>query len=293
MYILGGAIIWSLFPIMAVFSYRSLPFVISLLLSTILAGISLFAILLYRRKLYELKNLLLWKYAFYIVIFNGILYYVLYFFGLTKTTPGNASIISLFEVYTAYVLFHVIRKEHFSFESKIGSVLMVFGAVIVLIPNFSAVNLGDIFILIATFCAPMGNLFQQKARMIASTESSLFLRSLIAIPFLFFIAFAFGQHLEIGQVKNSLWFLLINGILVLGISKIFWVEGIIRIPVTKANALSSIAPLFTLFIAWLILHQAPTVWQIASFIPFFFGILFLTDNLKLKNKLILKEYEKQ
>ncbi|HEY4512906.1 MAG TPA: DMT family transporter [Candidatus Paceibacterota bacterium] len=282
LYIFSGAITWSLFPIITILSYRSLPSMISLALSTFLASIIFFAIALYRKKLHELKNPLLWKYIIGITVFIGILYYAFGFYGLTKTTAGNASIIGLFEVFTSFVLFHIIRKEPFSLESKVGSALMILGAATVLFPNFSSINSGDFFIFLATFCAPLGNLLQQKAKKISSTETILFLRSIIAAPFILLLAYVFKQNLELPQIKDSFIFLVINGIFILGLSKILWLEGISRISVTKSNALSSIAPLFTLFFAWLIFSQAPTVWQIASLIPFFFGVLFLTDNLKLK-----------
>ncbi len=79
-------------------------------------------------------------------------------------------------------------------------------------------------------------------------------------------------------------FLLANGVLIFGVSKILWLEGISRISVTKALALGSLAPLFTLFIAWIVLKQAPTAWQIASLAPFFLGVLLLTNNLKFRHK---------
>jgi len=218
-----------------------------------------------------------------IVFFVSILYYVFYYLGLTKTTSGNASIIALFETCTSYVFFNIFKREKFSLESKVGAVLMVLGAVIVLLPNFSVLNTGDLFILIATIVVPIGNYFQQKATKISSTETILFLRSILAVPFLFLLAYMFGQHLQTHQVKDSLIFLILNGILILGLAKAFWVEGIARISVTKANALNSIGPLFTLFFAFIIFHQIPTIWQATSLIFFFFGVLLLTENLKLRH----------
>ncbi len=70
--------------------------------------------------------------------------------------------------------------------------------------------------------------------------------------------------------------------MILGLAKALWVEAIARISVTKANALNSIGPLFTLFFAFMIFHQVPTIWQSTSLIFFFFGVLLLTENLKLK-----------
>ena len=163
LFIFGEAIIWGFFPILIVLSYVTIPSMVSLAFSTFISSIFFFAIVLYKKRLYELKNLLLWKYTLYIVFFIGILFYAFYYFGLTKTTPGNASIIALFEVCTSYILFNIIRKEHFSYESKVGTALMALGAIIVFAPNLVSFNYGDLFILIATFCAPIGNLFQQKA----------------------------------------------------------------------------------------------------------------------------------
>ncbi len=282
LYIWSSTLIWSLFPIITILSYKNIPSLISLSVSTFFATIFFLVLVIYRGKLHELKNKLLWKYVVYITFFIGILFYTFYFWGLTKTTPGNASIIGLFEIFTSYVFFNIIRKESFSYESKIGSVLMIIGAFIVLLPNFSHINFGDLFIFIAMFFSPIGNFFQQKAKLIASTESILFLRSLIAFPCLLLIAFLFGQHLDISQAKESFLFLIINGLIMFGLSKIFWLEAISRISVTKASALHSLTPLLTLFFAWLIFHQTPTIWQIVSFIPFFFGILLLTNNLKLR-----------
>ena len=220
---------------------------------------------------------------FFIVFFVSILYYVLYYLGLTRTTSGNASIIALFEVCTSYIFFNLFKKEKFSFESKVGSILMVFGAVVVLAPNFSVLNVGDLLVLLATIFVPIGNYFQQKATKISSTETILFLRSILAVPFLFLVARTVGQHLQINQIKESLVFLILNGLICFGLAKAFWVEGIARISVTKGNALNSIGPLFTLFFAFIIFHQVPTIWQSTSLVFFFFGILLLTEHLKLKN----------
>ena len=236
--IFGGALLTGLFPIITVLSFKTIPSMVSLTISTFLTSIIFFIVILYKGKLHELKNTLLWRYISIVVIFIGIFYYGFYYFGLTHTTPGNAVII--------------------------------------------AINLGDIFILLATFFSPIGNLYQQKAKSISSTETILFLRSITATPFLLLIAFMFGQHFQLQPIKESFLLLVLNGFIMLGLSKVFWLEGISRISVTKASALSSLAPLFTLFVAWLLLGHIPTIWQVASLIPFFFGILLLTNNLKLK-----------
>jgi drug/metabolite transporter (DMT)-like permease len=64
----------------------------------------------------------------------------------------------------------------------------------------------------------------------------------------------------------------------LGLSKLLWIEGIHRISVTKASALSSMSPLLTLLFAWLLLGNVPSIFQLVSFIPMFFGVLLLSQN---------------
>ena len=143
------------------------------------------ALTTYKRKWKELNSPLLWKYAFFIALFNGVLYYTLYFIGLETTTPGNTAIIAQFEVFTSFLFFHVFRGERISLDYKIGGVLTVIGAGIILGRDFSSINPGDIFVLGATIGAPIGNLFQQKARRIASSEVIMFLRSAISVPAIF------------------------------------------------------------------------------------------------------------
>ena len=78
---------------------------------------------------------------------------------------------------------------------------------------------------------------------------------------------------------KQVWFLLLlNGVVIFGISKIFWVEGIHRMSVTKANALSSLNPFITLIFAWLLLKDAPTVWQLSALAPMILGVILLGIN---------------
>jgi len=287
LFIFSEAVLWSFFPIVTVLTYSALPSLASLAWSTLFAAMSFGALVLYRKTWRELLNPILWRYIFFIVLFLGVLFYYFFFTGLSKTTAGNAGIIALFEIFTSFLFFHVLRDETISRDHKLGALLMVVGAIIVLAPNFSSIKTGDFFILAATFCAPWGNLFQQRARKIASSESILFLRSILSVPILFVLAAALGASAPLDSVKSSLPFLIINGAVLLGFSKILWIEGIHRISVTKANALNSITPLLTLLLAWPILHEIPSAWQLFSLIPLLVGTLLLTNQIKIVSKSLL------
>jgi drug/metabolite transporter (DMT)-like permease len=187
----------------------------------------------------------------------------------------------LLEILTSFVFFNVLLKEKISKEYIIGACLMIVGAIIVLAPNFIGINIGDFLILATTLIAPVGNMLQQRARKVASGETIVFLRNLLAAPIIFLLAYLFGQHATWGDIHASLLFLLINGALLLGLSKLLWIEGIHRMSVTKAMALQGVAPFITLLAAWALLAQVPTMWQVVSLVPLLLGVLFLTDQLKL------------
>ncbi|MDO8522428.1 MAG: DMT family transporter [bacterium] len=275
-----SGILWAFFPVVTVLTYHSIGSAASLLWTDVFATIFFAGLIVYRGKLAELRSALLWKYGFLAALFIGVLYYSLIFIGLEFTSPGNVAIISLFEVFTTFLVFNVYEKEFFSSGHTVGAVLMLIGAGIVLVRDFSGLNIGDLFVLAAVLFSPWGNVFQQRARDFASSESIMFIRSLLSIPALGVLAYTLGPNISFEDFRVSLPFLLVNGVLLFGLSKFFWIEAIHRISVTKGVALSSVTPFLTLMIAWAVLGQVPNIWQLASLVPLTIGVLLLTDHLK-------------
>ncbi len=277
---LFGALIWSLFPVITVLSYSGASPLVSLGWSVIFSFIFFAIVVALRGRWAELVNKKALPDIIRTTLLNGILYYILYFSALKFTSAGNASIIALTEVLFGFLLFNVWRKEYFSPRHIMGALLMVLGAVIVLLPNFTEFHPGDLLILAASAVGPFGNLFQKRARTKVSSETMMFVRSAIAGPAVLLLALIFGHGASIVLPPHALFVIALNGLFVLGLSKILWIEGIHRISITKANALSSIAPLFTLLFAWLFLHQAPLASQLYGFFPIFFGVILLGTNKK-------------
>jgi drug/metabolite transporter (DMT)-like permease len=272
------AALWGLFPVITILSFKVLSPLVSLGWSSLFATLFFAVVISIKKKWHEIKNTSALKNILWATFFIGIISQLLYFFGLRYTSAGNAAIIALTETLFSYLFFHVFRKDYFPKQHIIGSALMIVGAFIVLFPNTDKFRFGDILILCAVMMPPIGNFFQQKARKMVSSESMMFVRSLISTVFVFFLAYVFKTDFSYSNLRTSLPFVLINGILLLGLSKIFWIEGIHRISVTKSNALASVSPLLTLLFAWLFLHNSPTIWQMLSFVPMFFGILLLSKN---------------
>lgn len=281
LFIFAEAALWGLFPIITVFSYSSLPTLYSLVGSTFFAALFFGGVLLAKGSWRELFRVTALRDILLSTLIIGIGYYVLTFFALQYTSPGNVSLVSLAEVFFSYLLFHFWKKEEIAKEHLIGCVLMVVGVIVVLIPNAHSFRLGDGLVLIGTMLTPIGNYFMRRARLSTSSEVIMFIRSAIVASVLGVVAFGFHGVPTPAALTTSLPFLIINGLLLMGFSKILWIEGIHRISVVKANALSSIAPLFTLLFVWWLMKTPPSPWQLLAFVPMFFGILLLnTDRQK-------------
>ncbi len=280
MYIFLEILLWSLFPVITILSYSEVSPLVSLAWSTLFAAVFFAINLSMKKKWHELRDKDALKDIVMITLLIGIGYYSLYFLGLQYTTAGNASIIGLSEVLFSYLFFNVVNKEPFSKNHTLGAIMLVIGASIVFLPKAGVLNIGDFLIILALATAPFGNYFQRRARERVSSDTIMFGRSALSILFLFPFAYFLGNNLSLIKVQNSLIFLLINGVLLLGLSKLLWLEGIHRMSVTKASALGGLIPLFTLLFAWLLLGEIPTSYQLIAFIPMFIGVLLVTNQKK-------------
>src|SRR3989344_859966 len=238
-FIFLGAVLWGLFPVITILSFNGFSPLMSLAGSTFFAAIFFAIMLTIRRRWREVGNRKAFKDILFSTLILGVLLYVLYFFALQYTSAGNVSIIALSEIFFSYLFFQIWHKVYMSRQHILGSIFMLLGALIILLPNFTNFRLGDILILLVAFIAPFGNYFTVRARKEVNSETIMFIRSLIAAPIILVISLIFETNkFDLSILGNSFLFLAINGFLLLGLSKIFWIEGIHRISVTKANARS-------------------------------------------------------
>lgn len=277
--IFGGSFLGSFYPIIIVLTYTALSGIASLAWTTLFAAIMFGFVIIYRRRFAEFKDPRVWKLSGYATLLIGVLYYSLYFIGLQYTTPGNAAIIILFQTFTSFLFFQIYRKDLIPRQHLLGAGLMVVGAFVIVMGGFDDINIGDILILLAQFLAPVGNYFQQQARKIASSETILFLRSAFSALFLFVLMHFIGLNEGTSTLYSVLPLLILIAVLS-SFERVLWMEAIHRISVTKATALYTSMPFFTLIFAWIILRQIPTIWQFASLPFLIFGVLLLTDQWK-------------
>ncbi len=286
-YILANTFLAGTFPVIAIIALKSSAAMVVLLWSTFFAMLYFAFLLTLQRKWGEIRNIEALKDALWTVAIIGVAYQMLFFFGLSNTTAGNASIMALSEIFFSFLFFCIWKKEYISGANIFGSFLIVVGALIILLPALGEFHYGDLLILSAVAVAPVGNFFQRRARTKVSGEMILFLRSFLSLLIFLVIASFFSVDYSWDKTKNNLLPLIINGVIMLGIMKSFWLEAIHRISVVKANAFGTLKPIVTLLTVWIFMHSPPTKAQLFSLIPISIGIFLLNY----KNKQIINKKE--
>jgi drug/metabolite transporter (DMT)-like permease len=278
--------LWAAFPIVSIATYQFLNPIATLAWSTFFAAIFFGILFLIKKGWCEIKSWSVFRPIIAATFLIGILFYFLFFIGMRFTTASNAALVGSMELWFSFIFFGlVLRKEKYSWTALLGASLMFIGILFVIFPGRFEFNQGDILILFAAMIPPLGNHFQQIARQKVSATTLLFFRSLLATPFLFLISHFFESGKSI-NFESALPFLLLNGFLLFGFSKILWVEGIHRISVAKAAAINSFLPAFTLFYAFVFLDQLPTTFQLLGLPFLIFGAILITRNNFLREPLL-------
>lgn len=271
LFILSQTLLWSFFPIFTILSFSTLGSLYSAAISTFFAGVFFAVVISFKKTWHEVFDKSAWKDILLATLFIGIIFYSLLFLGYRYTTAGNGSIASLMEIFFAFFVLGFFGKEKITLQGIFGAILMCIGAIIVLSPKASGINYGDFIIMFATIFTPIGNYFMQKARKKVSSITIMCIRSFVSAVFIFVFASFFAPLPSIKDVTTSLIYIIPSGVLFLGFSKILWIEGIHRIPITKANSLSTITPILTIIFSFFILKEVISFWHLLGVIPMILG----------------------
>lgn len=269
------ALFESWFPIVSIFAIASVGALYAYAFTATVATVIFFAIVLFRQKMREFlirnayRDLLLT--TFFITSMFSLI-----FIGLQYTTAGNAAVIIFMQLFFAYLYFNLFGHERLDSLHTFGAFAMGAGALIILFPENFTFNRGDLLVLVAAAIAPVANLFQKRAREYVSSETVLAFRNLLSLPFLFALAYLLETLPTPEGLQQAFIYLLINGALLMGISKLLWVEALHRISITKMSAMAALVPLFTLLFAYFALGEHPTLRQIVGVLPILIGGYLIT-----------------
>ncbi len=271
----GLSILESWFPI---FSIVSMSYIGALHTYTysLLIALAFFIIIMFKRDRFkELKNKEAYK-DLLLTSFWITSLFALIFIGMRYTTAGNMAVIIFLQLLFAYLYFNVFGKEKMHTLHVWGALIMGIGALIILIPDELTFNKGDLLILVAAAIAPFANLYQKRAREFCSSETILGFRTLVGLPFIALMAWAFEPPVRYDAFVSALPSLLFIGILIYVVSKIMWIEALHRTSITKLSAMLGLVPMMTLIFAYFYLNEVPEIRQVLGIIPVLAGGYLIT-----------------
>lgn len=277
-YTASACLLWSAFPILVNRQLNPFSPFYTAALSTFFALIPTAILMTVRRRWPEVLLRRAWLPILYGSLLIGFVFYAFVFVGAQMTSPGNVALLGLMEIPFAFLLLRGIKSEKASRAHVAGAALMFSGAALLLLPAELLINSGDICIIVSCLLPPYGNLWLKRARGFVSSETLLFLRSLISAPLLLLLSFLFEAATPASVQWSGLKYVAINGILLMGIQKILWSEGMYRLPLPKATTFVALGPASTLLLAYLILGIIPSGIEIASLLPISGGLLLLVSR---------------
>lgn len=265
---------WASFPLLVNISTKTLPPLFFAGTSFLIAGILSFITLLFRKEVYTLfqkkglRNMIISTFLVVVCVFS------LLFVGGQQTTPGNMALLRQTKIIFTLLFFGVLGLEVITKKRILTAVFVIIGTSVILWESFSqSINQGDILILLSCAFLPVANYFQKKALKEVSSFTHLCFRSLFGGMFVLGLSFLWETTPLVSEIQENLWLILANGIFVLWLSQIAFLEALKRLDVSKIMIIVGINPAITLFLAFLFLGIIPSVAQIVGFFIIFTGLI--------------------
>ncbi len=222
----------------------------------------------------KLKNL---KDIYIIGFFGTTITFILLFFGARMTSGINTAILLQTEPIYSIFLSYFLLKERITKKQIFSTILILIGVVTVVYSGTFSLNLGDLFIILTPLfwqishllskksIKRLGTFFIQGGRYLSAGLTMLLISTLIGSN-------QFGVLYKPAELSS----ILIIGFVVAGIGSLAWYESIKRINLSKATAMISPYSVLSVILAWFILSELPSIYQIIGLIFVLVGMLLLS-----------------
>ncbi len=283
-FIIGQNVFAGLFPILINYSVKITPPIFFAGITSVLAGLCLIPFVISKKNIQKMREKRVLKDLLGVMTFIVFIPSILIFLGAQLTSSVNTALLLQTEIIFAFIICGLLKYEKITQRKVLGAIIITFGAIAILYNGKLSLSLGDILITGAGLFFPFGNIFAKRALKEVSPTTVIFFRAFVGGIILLLISFLFEATFikSFSLIKENIWPIAINGILISCISKIFWYEGLRRIDLTKAVALGTSAPAFSLIFAFLWLKEVPTIYQIVGFTFIMIGLFVTTQKSRLQ-----------
>ncbi|MFH1744729.1 MAG: DMT family transporter [bacterium] len=271
---LASAAMWGMFPVLVNQGTQSIPPITFAAITTLFAAGGSFIYAATEGELHELKNKKAYVPLIMVTFLIVIIPYILFFIGSSKTSGMNSSLLLLSEI-IFMLLFTPFIGEKNTAKKLLGSLGIFAGALLILYNGKFDLNTGDLLIIASAVTYPVGNFYAKKALNSFSPAIVLFARFLLGGLFILAVALIVEPQANISDIVSTHWrLILFTGLILLGLSKILWYEGLKRLDISKAISLSATFPLFSLIILIGFFKETPSSFQWIGIIIMAIGVYF-------------------
>ena len=276
-YILSASFIEAWFPIATFYLAHSVGGIHALFYSLVIAGTVLGVHAFWTGRYKQFSDISAYP-ALLKTSFLMATVYMLLFVGAQYTTASHVALILFLQLLFAYLYFQRSAEEYLNRQHLLGAILMGLGAIVILFPvgEVWKINLGDVLVLLAAMIVPLGNFYQKQARKKVHSTNILWSRSLIGIPLVYGMATIFEATPSWQMIQSQWPWLLFLGLMIFVMSKILWMESLHRLSITKVSAIYAVSPLITLGLAYWLLNEVPSFWQLLAVLPIILGGYLIT-----------------
>ncbi|NYZ78530.1 DMT family transporter [Candidatus Micrarchaeota archaeon] len=211
-------------------------------------------------------------YLFFISFFGSVIALILFLVGVGMTSGISASLLLQIEpIYSALLGFFVLR-EAIGKRQFLAMFLIIIGVGVIFYNGSLQINYGDILVLATPLFYQISHLIVKKVMKNIEEDVIVAGRFLYAVPiFLILSTLAGANQFEV--LLKPLYFSLL---LFLGVSwalgYILWIKAIKRINLSKATVIVAPYPILSVILAWIVLSEIPSVYQITGLFLVIIGI---------------------
>lgn len=263
-------------------------------LSSLIAGTFLLVLAILKGNWKILFNKRYFPFLLLIGFFGITLSNICFFFGVTLTSGINSSILLQIEPLYAIFIGYLLLNEKITLKQIFFTFIIMLGTLVVIYREEFRVNWGDLLVLLTPLCWQIAHFFSKRLIITYKEITPMLIataRTLYGGIFLFILSGIVGvrQYNMLGD-KSVLLILLFQGIIGFALHYSIWYEAIKRLNLSKATALVSVYPTFSIALARFILKEIPNFYQLAGFGIIILGIFGL---LRIKSEHREKNYSKK
>jgi drug/metabolite transporter (DMT)-like permease len=277
-FLISYMILYALAPILANYTAKNFQPILVAAVTTLITAVALFFILAAKRQMREIFNKKAFGPIFGNTMFNIVVPLALIFVGTSKTSAINTTLLHQTELLFAFLVSGLFYGEMITRQKLVGGTIVLLGTIAVLYNGTFELKLGDLLIIAGTALYPFGNHYAKQALLLAQPSIVLFLRTIMGGIMLLMISFVLeGWPKEVLPAFDQKQLALFAGLILglLGIAKLLWFEGLKRLDVSKSTAIVIAGPAFSLVYAVALLHEIPTLYQLAGMLIIIAGLFIL------------------